>query len=551
MTALGRRWSRHWQSLGRYWGLFCLCCLLAISCGDSNRNTLDHAPQEPGRIAIGTTAKIRTLDPADAYELFTNNLLYNLGDRLYTYAPGTTTLKPQLAAALPQVSEDGLTYTIPRRAGVVFHDGTAFDANAMAFSLQRFITNGGSPAVLLADTVKQVTATGDLELTIQLQRPFAAFPAVLAFTGTCAVSPQAYAIGPGKFRPDTFVGTGPYRLTTYGSDSLKFEVFEDYWGEKPANQGIDVQLFTSGANLFNAFRTGAVDMAYQSLDPGQIQSLQSGAEAGRWQVIEGQGNGIHYLALNLQSQPLDQVLVRRAIAAMIDRPLLQERVFQGQVTPLYSLIPNTLAAYQPVFLKRYGDGNVALAQQALTQAGYSTTNPLQMELWYRANLTSNAVAATTIKAFIEQQLPGLMTVELKGVESATAYQNLDQGVYPLFLLDWVPDFFDADNYIQPFLSCAKGSPKTGCQEGATKGQGSFYYSEAMNELIALERQEQDPLMRQRIFGTIQDRLAQDVPFIPLWQNKEFLFVYQDITGARLEPTQQVPFWTLSKASSQP
>jgi len=115
MTALGRRWSRHWQSLGRYWGLFCLCCLLAISCGDSNRNTLDHAPQEPGRIAIGTTAKIRTLDPADAYELFTNNLLYNLGDRLYTYAPGTTTLKPQLAAALPQVSEDGLTYTIPLR----------------------------------------------------------------------------------------------------------------------------------------------------------------------------------------------------------------------------------------------------------------------------------------------------------------------------------------------------------------------------------------------------------------------------------------------------
>ncbi|MFM6135589.1 MAG: ABC transporter substrate-binding protein, partial [Sphaerospermopsis kisseleviana] len=56
---------------------------------------------------------------------------FSTSDRLYTYEPGSTEIKPQLATALPKVSEDGLTYTIPLREGVVFHDDTPFNAKAM------------------------------------------------------------------------------------------------------------------------------------------------------------------------------------------------------------------------------------------------------------------------------------------------------------------------------------------------------------------------------------------------------------------------------------
>lgn len=541
---------KRWRSIGQFLGLFGLCCFLVISCGSpsgSGPSGPANSGVDPDRIAVGTTAKIRTLDPADAYELITNNLLYNLSDRLYTYEPGTTELQPQLATALPQVSPDGLIYTVPLREGVVFHDNTPFNAEAMAFSLQRFIANGGSPSSLLADVIDTVTPSGDYELTIRLKQPFAAFPALLAAAGTCAVSPQAYTIGPGQFEPDIFVGTGPYRLTAYSSDSLKLDVFEDYWGEKPANQGIDWQIFTSSANLFNAFRIGAVDVAYQSLDPDQIRTLKDGAAAGGWQVIEGIGNGIHYLTLNLLSPPLDQVAVRRAIAAVVDRPILQERVFQGQVEPLYSLLPTTLEAYEPVFREQYGDGNLNEALDLLSQAGYTASNPLTAELWYRSNLTSNELAASTLKAYVQQNMKGMMAIQLRGVESATAYQNLDKGIYPAFMLDWIPDFLDPDNYIQPFLACAQGSAATGCQEGAAKGQGSFYYSDRVNQLIAQERREQDSQVRQQIFAEIQTILAEDVPFIPLWQNKEFLFVQKGVEDARLEPTQQVPLWTLHKS----
>ncbi|KGF72166.1 peptide ABC transporter substrate-binding protein [Neosynechococcus sphagnicola sy1] len=541
-----RSWLRSRQL--RPWivglGLWVCALLLLVSC-QQRPHGVDAGNQ--GRITLGTTAKIRTLDPADAYELFAGTLLYNLGDRLYTYKLGTTELQPQLATALPTVSRDGLTYTLPLRQGVVFHDGTPFNAAAMAFSLRRFIANGGQPAFLLADTVAKVETTGAYELTITLKQPFVGFPALLAFSGLCAVSPQAYTLGAGQFHPDQFIGTGPYRLAQYGNDSLRLEAFDQYWGEKPANPGVTIQSLSSSAILFNAFRTGAVDLAYQTLDVDQIRSLQQGGTEGKWQVIEGRGDGIYYLTLNLKSPPLDRQFVRQAIAAVIDRPLLQSRIFRGQIEPLYSLIPTTLDSYRPVFRDRYGDGNVPKAQALLTQAGYAPSHPLIVELWYRSNLTSNSLVANMLKAFVQQKMGGMMQIDLKSVESATAYQNLDKGVYPTFILDWTPDFLDADNYLYPFMDCAQGSVATGCEAGSSKGQGSFYYNPQVNQLLAQSRQQLDPQVRRQLLIQIQEILAAEVPFIPLWQSKEFLFAQSQVTGAHLEATQKVPFWTLHKA----
>ncbi len=177
------------RSLFRFVSLVLLCCFLVVSCSRSNPE-LNTSSSDRSRIVLGTTSAISTLDPADAYATFTGTLLYNLGDRLYTYKLGTNELEPQLAAAFPKISSDGLTYTIPLRQGVVFHDGTPFNAKAMAFSLNRFIKNGGAPSFLLSDLLASAEPTNEYELSIKLKRPFAAFPSLLAFSGACAVSPK-------------------------------------------------------------------------------------------------------------------------------------------------------------------------------------------------------------------------------------------------------------------------------------------------------------------------------------------------------------------------
>jgi peptide/nickel transport system substrate-binding protein len=525
---------------GRLIVILLLCGLLAIAC------TAQRTPNQ--RIVLGTTAKVGSLDPADAYSVFPGNLLYNLGDRLYSYQPGTTTLKPELATALPTISADGLTYTIPLRQGVLFHDGSRFDAKAMVFSLERFIKNGGQPSSLLAGRVDSIKATGDYEMQIRLKKPFVAFPALLAFSGLCAVSPQAYQIGEGKFQPSTFVGTGPYKLVQSGTDLLRLEAFDKYWGRKPANRGVDIQVFSSGANLFNAFRTGAVDVATQTLDSTQIRALFERQQDQGWQAIAGPSNVITLLTVNLQQAPWKQPAARAALAAMINRQILKDRVFQGQSDPLFSLIPTIFADSKPVFETRYEDGSVAKARQLLTEAGYSPAKPLLINLWYRSNVPSNVLAAMTLKAAIERDWGDTVQVALDSVESATAYQNLEKGVYPLMMLDWYGDFYDPDNYIEPFLACDKGSVQTGCQSGASASWGSFFYSDRANRLIDQQRLETDPAQRQKLFAQLQEILVQQVPFIPLWQSKSYVFAAKGLKGVQLEPTQQFAFWTISRSS---
>lgn len=519
--------------------LLALCALLLTGCGSVSEKT------NVDRIQIGTTTKVTTLDPADAYEQSSAMVIYNLGDRLYTYKPGTTELLPQLATALPTISADGLTYKIPLRSGVLFHDGTPFNAEAMAFSIKRFIENKGRPAFLLSSVVKSVAATGENELTLTLQQPFAAFTSLLTYPGLCPVSPKAYEVGEGKFKPDTFVSTGPYKLGTYGNDLIRLEAFDRYWGEKPVNSGIDLQRFSSGANLYNAFRTGAVDVAYQSLDADQIHSLETLAPQEGWQVLKTNSPAITYLVVNLKQPPLDRLEVRQALASAIDRQLLNDRVLYGQAEPLYSLIPTAFESSQPAFEKKYGDGNLANAKERFEKAGFSPQNPLDLEIWYASDSPAASLGVTVMKAVADRDLDGILNIEPRAVESATAYGYLDKGVYPIFWLTWIADFFDADNYIKPFIDCEKGSPKTGCEEGESQYHGSFYYNETANKLIAQQRQERNPKARMDQLKQLQTAIAEDVPFIPLWQSKDYAFAQKAITGVQLNATQQLlPFWTI-------
>jgi peptide/nickel transport system substrate-binding protein len=171
LSGLLQRWQplqffhrRRWRPV-QLTALFGVCLAFVVACGGGS----PEADTEPdataaagGRVTMGTTLSARTLDPADAYEIFPGILLHNLGDQLYAYEPGTTELIPQLAAELPTVSDDGLTYTIPLREDVTFHNGTPFNAEAMVFSIQRFMENGGRPAFLLSEKIDTVAATGTM-----------------------------------------------------------------------------------------------------------------------------------------------------------------------------------------------------------------------------------------------------------------------------------------------------------------------------------------------------------------------------------------------------
>jgi peptide/nickel transport system substrate-binding protein len=123
---------------------------------------------------------------------------------------------------------------------------------------------------------------------------------------------------------------------------------------------------------------------------------------------------------------------------------------------------------------------------------------------------------------------------------------MEKGIYPAVLQNWYPDFFDVDNFVQPFMSCDQGSPETLCESGATFSDGTFYYSERANELIQQQRAELDPEVRNGMLEELQQLMIQDVPSIPLWQNKDYVFAQSGVEGVEIQPTQQFLFWQIAK-----
>ncbi|PZU99944.1 MAG: peptide ABC transporter substrate-binding protein [Pseudanabaena sp.] len=545
------------RRVGTWFAIAIITLAALVACSSSqvtnNFNRLGISDRTNERIVLGTSSKIRTLDPADASEFFISNVFYNTLERLYTFKEGSDEIVPQLATEMPKVSADGLTYTVPVRQGVKFHDRTNFNAYAMKFSLDRFISAKGTPAYILSDVIAEIIATSETELVFKLKNPLQFFPKFLAYTGAAAISPQVYKGIKDKekdtfqFLPDKLVGTGPYQVTQFVEGSyLRLDAFPDYWGKKPVNKGIDIQFFTSNSNLLNAFKTNAVDVAFQTLTPTQVKNVEANAKENGWTIASGQGATILYIVLNTQQPPLDDVRVRQALAALVDRSLLESRIFFNQRTPLYSLIPSIFRDSQPVFKQRYGENNPQMARQLLLEAGYSDEKPAQVTIWYPPKYGGNGdLVASTLRASIQKNIGKILEVKIERVENTVGYVFIDKGVYPAYLLDWIPDILDADNYIKPFLECTKAEENR-CVEGSTQFQGSFYNNPEVNQLIAQQRQELDSNKRSQQLLRIQEILAQDVPFIPLWQNKEYAFAQKGVSGVKIEPNQQLPYWNIAK-----
>ncbi|MFN3927262.1 MAG: ABC transporter substrate-binding protein [Pseudanabaenaceae cyanobacterium] len=497
----------------------------------------DVADRNSDRITIGITAKIRTLDPAEADNFISSNILFNTTERLYDYRTGTTELVPVLAQDFPRVSSDGLTYTIPVRTGIKFHDGSDFDAEAMAFALQRVLKINGAPAQRL-NVIKSISAPRPDTLVIELKQPVSFLTRLLAFTGASAISPKSYGDKP---LPNRIIGTGKYKLVSYQEGTaLKLDKFPDYWGEPAQNRGIDLQIFSSSANLFNAFKIGQVDVAFQTLSPAQVQNLVRTADKQQWQIASNKGNTMLFMVMNLQQPPTDNPLVRKAIASAIDRELLAERVFQHQRSPVYSLIPSTFTSYKPTFQQYEPDQTITY----LKQAGYSQQNPVQVSIWYSPRYAGNGdLVASYLKAIIEKNSRRIIQVKTERIDTTIADSLLDKGTYtyPIFLRDWVPDYLDADNFIEPLVTCDRANAQNICTAGNTAYWGSFYYNPDINQLTTAQRTTTDPQTRLQILQQIQTILAKDIPYLPLWQNREYAFGKANIRGLAIEPTQQLDY----------
>ncbi len=468
-------------------------------------------PHRPGTgLVVASRSRIDSLDPARASRVGVMQLLSAIGDPLYAITADGR-IEPRLATALPRLSADGLRATIPLRRDVLFHDGSRFDAQAMVFSLRRFMAIG-TLGYQLSDRVAEVRASGPHELELRLKRPFGPLAQLLSSIFLTPVSPKAYARHRNEPLSDRFVGTGPYQVSLLSGQQQRLTPFPRYWGPKPANGGLDLVTLSNSTALLGALRSGEVDVLLSGgLEIDHQQALGRDAAAGRLREAGGPAMEIAFLALRTDQAPLEDPRLRQAVLRSLDHATIARRVNLGMRPALRQLVPPSLPGSSPTAWPAY---DPAAARALYRQAGWCNGRPLKLPLTFRSDVPSDRLFALTWQAQLRRDLGDCVTLEASGVETTTAYAQLDKGVFPMILLDWTGDYPDADNYLTPLLGCSEGSGYR-CRAGGSVLSGTFWTAPGLEEELQRSSQINGP-DREALLRRIQGRSAGGGAYLPLW-----------------------------------
>lgn len=325
-----------------------------------------------GKITIATVGEPSTLDVQLSPVILVNTITQHIFETLFAF-DGKWQSKPLLAAALPTVSEDGLTYVIPLREDVKFHNGATMTADDVVASLERW-TKVNSRGKQLAPMIESLTATGPAEVTIVMKQKYAPLVATLS---------QYAVIMPASTLADTlteFVGTGPYKLQERKPDQyiqlVKFDGYvspegaaDNYAGHREAVA--DELLFMPVPDA-NTRVEGVLAGQYDYADSLPISAYDRLAASDVAEPVVLPDSGWMSLNMNMKEGILSDVRLRKAVELALNANDLMAAAFDKPefFTVNGAMFPKSYAWYTEAGVARHGEGDIAAAQALMKEAGY-------------------------------------------------------------------------------------------------------------------------------------------------------------------------------------
>lgn len=330
---------------------------------------------EPQKLVYGLTLIPSGIDPHIHASSELGIPLSNVYDTLVYLDPETGEFVPGLATEW-SVSEDGLVYTFTLRKGVVFHDGTRFDAQAVKFNLDRVVdpATGSQKARYMLGKLDRVEVVGDHSVTIRLAAPYAPLLDSLSQVYLGMASPAAVdKWGKAEYQFHQ-VGTGPFKFVEYiPGDHLTLARNPKYkWGPELLRQ-VDSSVDEIEFRFYEDPSTRTIALESEQ---AQIMGEIPPQDAGR--IEEAAGLALHPVAIpgqplqfffNLSRPPTDELAVRRALMYATDRETIVETIF-GSWSPVASgPLSRVTLGYVSDFEGRYLH-DVSRAQELLEEAGW-------------------------------------------------------------------------------------------------------------------------------------------------------------------------------------
>ena len=450
-----------------------------------------------GELTVGVPTNLTGLDPADVNDTLSQSACKLMLQGLYGFDKDMG-LVPLLAESY--TANDGATeFTFKLRTGIAFHDGTAFDAEAVRANFMRILDPANHlKRTSLYNMIDEVVVTGPATVTFKLKSPFGAFVPTIAHPAGCLVSPAAITKYSKELNRNP-VGTGPFKFVSWSADTLKVTKNDNYW--KPGLPKLSAVTFRSvpenGARIA-MLQTGEAQFIYP-MPPEMIKTIQGNADI---QLIDAPSIIERYVAMNVAKKPFDDLRVRQAMNYAVDKTAFTKIVWSGYEDVADAPIPPKLGFYAK---QGPWPHDVAKAKALLAEAGYP--NGFESEIW--ANTTT--IQVRTLQ-FLQQQMAQVgVKLTVTPLEAGLLDQKIwsvqkpEDSQLKMYAGGWSSSTGDADWGLRP-LFWGQGFPPKLYNVG-------YYSNPEVDKNLEAALATADAAKRGAFYKTAQEQIWHDAPWI--------------------------------------
>ena len=466
-------------------------------------------------------ADVATLDPAEAFEFTTGELVANLYDRILMFEPENPDVLVGGVAESHAVSEDGKELTFRIRRGLRFHSGNPVRPEDVEFSLERVVKLDKTPAFLLtqfgwnADNVEdrvEVVDPRSVRLTIVEDfSPGLVMNVLSAGVGSVVDEQLVLAhekdgdLGHGWLKSHS-AGSGPFRLESWTADeSVVLEANPDYRRGPPGMKRVVLRHAPDPAAQRRMLEQGDIDLA-RNLDSEQVKALRGRPDV----VIDDRPTGtIVYLAANASHPILGKAKVVQALRHAVDYQGMAESFLAGQFTVHQAFWPRGLWASYTETPYRL---DVEKARSLLAEAGHGDGFEVRIDTLTTPPFPRIARSVQTTLARV-----GVKT-RIAAREGKVLWPRYRGRKHELILAHWSPDYPDPHSNADAFAHNPDNRPEAGLT-GVLAWRNAWAQDD-LNAMVVRARDEPDPATRRRLYLRLQERLQTEGPYVVMFQQIE-------------------------------
>ena len=479
----------------------------------------------------------------------TNNPLSAGGDahwwskiygRLVTYSVkdgAYDKLEPELATEW-STSADGLVWTIKLRDGVKWHDGEAFTADDVKYSIEACLdpkgggcSNAGTLTPVAgskefqAGTATEVTGVKVVDpLTVEITTTAPSANLIDGFAETWMVPKHSLGLVPTAEHKTTdwwttkAIGTGPFKWKTYTpGQSIELERFDDYWRGAPKLDGIIRRQFKDPATALLAFEAGEIDFTYVTGD--EVARMR---ESTIGKIFEGPSGVDNEISFNQVKHPeFANKDVRNAMLMAVDRQAIIDNIYGGsaQLVPCLYGLPSLTGSVTPQAF------DPAAAKALLDGAGVKMKDEYIFDTYYNDPLSANVMTA------IQENWKTNLGINVK--------------LQPMDPTAWTTRYYDNAEFDISFAGAANGPTgqraftyfhsSSKWPNGGNGYKGFNYNIPALDAALEAAGAEFDKTKQGELYAQACQIMHDELPWLFMWQTVRYHIVSNKLHNVHPHP----------------